>query len=771
MRSFYNLLFIIIISLMLPVVVLGQAVDSTKDSLDINLVIPERIFSYGEDIPFTVIVENMGHDDVIIEFSSTLQIDYTIDSVLDNGYRYSSNNAFAGVITAVTIPAHGRYAWDMVHTTEACSLPPSDYELTVELVGTSLKVCGWFTVRGEPLILPDGIELSITIPDRIYQPDESIPFSVTAKNISDDDIALRINARYPLHFRIVMQLSDSTVYAFSDIIFSSIMEYIDIIIEAGESMTWDHQTPEHFFLYGGDYYLYAGLNGFTNESAAIFTVSSDIIEGTVTGTVYTYDPTNDSKVVVSEAILELVMGTDIVSRYADSTNGTLTGMYYWSATSGSDGSYTINDVPLGRYFSLHVRKEGFDEYIRHFQARKPVTTIDVGLKMKINRDEQEMNISVMNTEGIEIMVGTNRSLYEPGYTFRGVVWITNHRNEPLTIELVDGYPVYFALCDDRENEIWNNTINNSDSTIIYNCAQSYFIDPGDTREYVCFSRIYDMTGGEKGKYSFTATVVCADSTVDGQQPLKLVHNVTFAVVEGKSTRIETATDTDTCTIDAMNELKTTIDIALNDSVIGYLTEGEIIITETRDDYFGFPDNYRFIKVIAIDADQDIRGIMTGALLRFYVEDDEYTDLNRLVIAHKRNIENSGSDWELLETRVDIRGGYAEAWVSCFSLFALLEMESTISVDTYGPDLFNLSQNSPNPFNPMTAISFSLPENGHTVLTVYNLVGQEISQLIDSDMSAGPHHVVFNGTHYSSGIYFYRLTWNNTTITRRMLLIK
>ncbi len=88
-----------------------------------------------------------------------------------------------------------------------------------------------------------------------------------------------------------------------------------------------------------------------------------------------------------------------------------------------------------------------------------------------------------------------------------------------------------------------------------------------------------------------------------------------------------------------------------------------------------------------------------------------------------------------------------------------------------PIAFALSQNYPNPFNPTTAISFTLPDAGFATLSVYNLNGQLVANLVNEQMSAGQHSVMFNAESLASGTYLYRLKFGDTVLTRKMLLIK
>jgi len=88
-----------------------------------------------------------------------------------------------------------------------------------------------------------------------------------------------------------------------------------------------------------------------------------------------------------------------------------------------------------------------------------------------------------------------------------------------------------------------------------------------------------------------------------------------------------------------------------------------------------------------------------------------------------------------------------------------------------PAEYELSQNYPNPFNPTTKIKFSVPQSGNYSLKVFNLLGQEVAQLHNGQLSAGKYDVTFNASKLSSGIYFYSLIGNNVNITKKMMLIK
>ncbi len=88
-----------------------------------------------------------------------------------------------------------------------------------------------------------------------------------------------------------------------------------------------------------------------------------------------------------------------------------------------------------------------------------------------------------------------------------------------------------------------------------------------------------------------------------------------------------------------------------------------------------------------------------------------------------------------------------------------------------PTQYALEQNYPNPFNPSTIISFGLPEAGNVKLMVFNILGQEITTLVNETMNAGKYNVQFDASNLPSGIYFYSITTNSFNTIKKMLLIK
>jgi len=93
-----------------------------------------------------------------------------------------------------------------------------------------------------------------------------------------------------------------------------------------------------------------------------------------------------------------------------------------------------------------------------------------------------------------------------------------------------------------------------------------------------------------------------------------------------------------------------------------------------------------------------------------------------------------------------------------------------------PLLFSLSQNYPNPFNSSTEIEFTTPQSGPVSLVIYDIQGRAIRRLLDGNLEAGNHNVIWNGLDndskpVSSGSYFYRLNSGNANQTNRMTLLR
>jgi photosystem II stability/assembly factor-like uncharacterized protein len=106
----------------------------------------------------------------------------------------------------------------------------------------------------------------------------------------------------------------------------------------------------------------------------------------------------------------------------------------------------------------------------------------------------------------------------------------------------------------------------------------------------------------------------------------------------------------------------------------------------------------------------------------------------------------------------------------------LNMTSTGNNNSEVPSKYSLEQNFPNPFNPNTNIKFSIPERGNVKLTVFDITGRVVTELVNGNMNAGNYEMNFNAMGISSGVYFYRIdvtgdAGHNFSETKKMILVK
>lgn len=114
---------------------------------------------------------------------------------------------------------------------------------------------------------------------------------------------------------------------------------------------------------------------------------------------------------------------------------------------------------------------------------------------------------------------------------------------------------------------------------------------------------------------------------------------------------------------------------------------------------------------------------------------------------------------------DLKTNAANAKVKYSTVLGITSDETTV------PEKFQLHQNYPNPFNPSTTIKFGLAKNSLVKISVYDMLGREVAQLVNEKLNAGTHEATFNASNLTSGTYFYKLETEYFTETKKMLLIK
>lgn len=112
----------------------------------------------------------------------------------------------------------------------------------------------------------------------------------------------------------------------------------------------------------------------------------------------------------------------------------------------------------------------------------------------------------------------------------------------------------------------------------------------------------------------------------------------------------------------------------------------------------------------------------------------------------------------------------------FRIGAIIIINPASTNDISVPLIYSLNQNYPNPFNPSTNIEFALSHAGHVRLEIFDILGQRIKLLADAKMEVGKYSITWNGSNVSgadapSGTYFYKLSSNEFTETKKMILIR
>jgi len=136
---------------------------------------------------------------------------------------------------------------------------------------------------------------------------------------------------------------------------------------------------------------------------------------------------------------------------------------------------------------------------------------------------------------------------------------------------------------------------------------------------------------------------------------------------------------------------------------------------------------------------------------------------------------SGNGSQLKLSAIDFFGetDQYQMYVDDFTFTDLLfvSVEDSNEVNVNAPVTYSLDQNYPNPFNPSTKIKYSLPVSGCVSLKVYDILGKEVTMLVNEEKTIGTYELNWNPTNLPSGVYFYRLQAGSFVQTRKMILLK
>lgn len=144
------------------------------------------------------------------------------------------------------------------------------------------------------------------------------------------------------------------------------------------------------------------------------------------------------------------------------------------------------------------------------------------------------------------------------------------------------------------------------------------------------------------------------------------------------------------------------------------------------------------------------------------------------------ISPNGADSTFTKVIAGYKNGGGDDCMALYSMgsgtgtYASRLCQSTVGIGNNNnqiPNVYSLSQNFPNPFNPVTEIKFSIPEQSFVKLVVYDINGNEVATLVNTQKSPGNYNVSFDASNFASGIYFYKLTAGNFENTKKMALVK
>lgn len=134
--------------------------------------------------------------------------------------------------------------------------------------------------------------------------------------------------------------------------------------------------------------------------------------------------------------------------------------------------------------------------------------------------------------------------------------------------------------------------------------------------------------------------------------------------------------------------------------------------------------------------------------------------------------NGVFSYQLNDTTIEAVSVTATSVSGNTSEFSSLELITDVeNQDETIPTEFSLKQNFPNPFNPATKINFSIPKSGNVSLKIYDLLGREVAELINTEMQPGNYSYDFNAGQLSSGMYFSKIEAGQFSQMRKMMLLK
>ena len=151
--------------------------------------------------------------------------------------------------------------------------------------------------------------------------------------------------------------------------------------------------------------------------------------------------------------------------------------------------------------------------------------------------------------------------------------------------------------------------------------------------------------------------------------------------------------------------------------------------------------------------------------------DQSFGTSGLVNNHFNTTGAYGSKLAVVAGYVTNAAGDVSSFDFCVARYDLGDITSVQTNKNDLPKSFSLEQNYPNPFNPSTTIEFSIPRQSFVTLKVYDLLGRDVTTLVNEELQVGSYKTQFNASKLASGVYLYRLNVNGITQTRKLTVMK
>jgi len=139
----------------------------------------------------------------------------------------------------------------------------------------------------------------------------------------------------------------------------------------------------------------------------------------------------------------------------------------------------------------------------------------------------------------------------------------------------------------------------------------------------------------------------------------------------------------------------------------------------------------------------------------------------------------GDNWSEINSGISSSGvslefdsnGFLYAGTRKRGVFRSVEITTNVKSISNNPSAYSLQQNYPNPFNPTTVISYQIPQQGFVTLKIFDVLGKEVTVLVNEEKPAGKYEVDFSAKGLASGVYIYRMKVNDFIESKKMILLK